>query len=613
MTLFPPPTLRNQIYQTMGIEKLTTLAFSMYSNKGAYALLLGSGISRSSGIPSGWEVEKRLIQMLGESQGVTEQEDWHQWYRERYGEPASYSSLLGALASTPTERVQLMRPFFEPTEEERELGRKEPTKAHKAIAQLAKEGYIRVILTTNFDRLLEKAFEAEGVTPQVISHEGAIAQATPLVHSDRSTIVKINGDYIDCKFRNTTEELDEYPEEMKHYLQRVFEDYGLVTCGWSGDWDKGLIRIMEGAPHSRYSSFFTSVGEAGAGLKSLSLNREGETMLIKGANELFSELFEQVMALKGLAVRANMSQEMRIARVKKYLSSEQHAIDFADMIEQWGTEAYEQISEVAHYDFELTREAFDRYLKIHLSAVTPLLEAAVLTVRWGKEWQIQLIGDVLVKLCAKRPETEREEVRETKYLHGLAPTLLFNALGILCVKYERFKELNAILNRVVVGGSFICPDYSDSLLALLGGLYWNYITWNRLTGQGCRFPASVFYMESLRTVSHSCFSTDSEYESFFYIWEHLRSLMFSYSKCNPIGKASILGDFLLARDDYRGDIRGQEPYTLFFEGAKDLRGDWEPIKQGMFGGNYDEYEGIYNKLEEYYEGRRMDWLQLSRY
>ena len=89
--------------------------------------------------------------------------------------------------------------------------------------------------------------------------------------------------------------------------------------------------------------------------------------------------------------------------------------------------------------------------------------------------------------------------------------------------------------------------------------------------------------------------------------------MFSYSKCNPIGKASILGDFLLARDDYRGDIRGQEPYTLFFEGAKDLRGDWEPIKQGMFGGNYDEYEGIYNKLEEYYEGRRMDWLQLSRY
>ena len=54
----------------MGIEKLTTLAFSMYSNKGAYALLLGSGISRSAHIPSGWEVEEKLIQKIGASQGV---------------------------------------------------------------------------------------------------------------------------------------------------------------------------------------------------------------------------------------------------------------------------------------------------------------------------------------------------------------------------------------------------------------------------------------------------------------------------------------------------------------------------------------------------------------
>ena len=70
-------------YRTMKIEKLTTLAFSMYSNKGAYALLLGSGISRSAQIPSGWEVEENLIQKLGASQGITENRDWHQWYKEK--------------------------------------------------------------------------------------------------------------------------------------------------------------------------------------------------------------------------------------------------------------------------------------------------------------------------------------------------------------------------------------------------------------------------------------------------------------------------------------------------------------------------------------------------
>ena len=246
----------------MGIEKLTTLAFSMYSNKGAYALLLGSGISRSAHIPSGWEVEEKLIQKIGASQGVAESEDWHQWYKDCYKQSASYSALLGEIVKTPTERVQLMRSFFEPTDEEKEVGWKTPTKAHLSIARLAKKGYARVILTTNFDRLLEKAFELEGITPQVISHEGAISQATPIVHCKIPTIIKINGDYIDCQFRNTTEELDEYPEQMKLYLHRIFEEYGLVTCGWSGEWDKGLISIINDAAHSRYNSFFAYVGEA---------------------------------------------------------------------------------------------------------------------------------------------------------------------------------------------------------------------------------------------------------------------------------------------------------------------------------------------------------------
>lgn len=43
---------------------LTSIAFSLYSNKGVYALLLGSGISRNSGIPTGWDVVIDLIRKL---------------------------------------------------------------------------------------------------------------------------------------------------------------------------------------------------------------------------------------------------------------------------------------------------------------------------------------------------------------------------------------------------------------------------------------------------------------------------------------------------------------------------------------------------------------------
>ena len=145
----------------MKIEKLTTLALSVYSNKGAYALLLGSGISRRAHIPTGWEVESRLIERIAATQGIFNEEDWHQWYINQYGKEANYSDLLEEMVKTPTERVRLMQNFFEPTTDEKELGWKLPTKAHRAIANLIREGYAKVVVTTNFDRL----FRGDWSTP----------------------------------------------------------------------------------------------------------------------------------------------------------------------------------------------------------------------------------------------------------------------------------------------------------------------------------------------------------------------------------------------------------------------------------------------------------------
>ena len=582
----------------MGIEKLTTLAFSMYSNKGAYALLLGSGISRSAHIPSGWEVEEKLIQKLGASQGIIDSDDWHQWYKDKYQQSASYSSLLGEIVKTPTERVQLMKSFFEPTDEENEVGWKTPTKAHLSIARLAKKGYVRVILTTNFDRLLEKAFDLEGVTPQVISHEGAISQATPIVHSKIPTIIKINGDYIDCQFRNTTKELDGYPEQMKLYLHRIFEEYGLVTCGWSGEWDKGLIEIINGTRHSRYNSFFAYVGEAKNSIISLLQNRLGELMPIENADNLFSELYEQIMALEKYDANANMNHEIMMERLKKYLSSKQYDIEFADIIEKWRTEAYNQITEVAHYNFQLSKEVFERYLELHLRAIAPLLDAAILTARWGKEWHIKLFGEILIKLCII-PMRNGDIIAEgTQYLHALAPMLLLNTIGIACVKYGRFKELNNILKLSVPEGNFM-GYYRQPLLYLLGGTHWTYETWNNLMGTNYYYPFSLFFLGQLEPVFKDYFITKSEYENVFYMWEHLKSLMYGYNKCYLIKFSVPMGHFLLHRNKDKMGYKEVEPYTLFFEEADKLKNNWEPIKQGMFGGSYGNYKQTYEQVEAY--------------
>jgi hypothetical protein len=55
---------------------------------------------------------------------------------QTFGKVPGYSELLGGIAKSSAEGMQLLRSYFEPTEEEREEGRKLPTAAHRSIAEL---------------------------------------------------------------------------------------------------------------------------------------------------------------------------------------------------------------------------------------------------------------------------------------------------------------------------------------------------------------------------------------------------------------------------------------------------------------------------------------------
>jgi NAD-dependent SIR2 family protein deacetylase len=77
----------------------------------------------------------------------------------------SRARVINDLARSQTERRNVLKGYFEPTEAERNDGKKIPTEAHEVIARLAAGGYLSVILTTNFDRLMKCALEARGTPP----------------------------------------------------------------------------------------------------------------------------------------------------------------------------------------------------------------------------------------------------------------------------------------------------------------------------------------------------------------------------------------------------------------------------------------------------------------
>ena len=63
--------------------------------------------------------------------------------------------------------------------------------------------------------------------------------ALPLIHT-KCCVFKVHGDYLDTRIRNSPAELQRYPQEFNQLLDRIFDEFGLIVCGWSAEWDSGL-------------------------------------------------------------------------------------------------------------------------------------------------------------------------------------------------------------------------------------------------------------------------------------------------------------------------------------------------------------------------------------
>jgi hypothetical protein len=150
-----------------------------------------------------------------------------------------------------------------------------------------RRGSVRVIVTTNFDRLIEQALESEGIFPQVIATPSAIEGMEPLTHA-RCTVIKLHGDYARIDQLNTIEELSNYSNNLQALLTRVLDEYGLVINGWSGDWDHALVATIEAIRLRRYPLFWATFGPLGEVAKRLVAQHRAHVIEGAAANEFLS-------------------------------------------------------------------------------------------------------------------------------------------------------------------------------------------------------------------------------------------------------------------------------------------------------------------------------------
>lgn len=418
-----------------------SLSFSVEANQGVYALLLGSGISYSSGIPTGWGVLKELCRRIMQVDG-SEEPDEIKWYEEKFGTPPLYDEVIGMLAKTPSERNGLLKEFFEPTEEDLKEGRKVPTEAHKSIAELVKKGYIKVIVTTNFDRLIEQALDELNVQYQTLYHDSDIEGMKPLAHAD-CTVLKIHGDYRDTRFKNITDELKCYSSNLLGLLKQVFDDYGLIISGWSAEWDTALRDTIKSVKGRRYSWYWHSFSESINEKAEELINFRDANLVIDsgGADHFFREIKETVFNISNLKKVNPENIQVKIKRLKDYIQND----DESAIRDLFTNELRDVIGKINKLDSnqEVTIELMKQWIEEIKVIIKPISVLSSILAYYGKgEFQERLLIETLERFTSIKGSDGRV------YLLGLKQLPLqavFYSMGISLTMRRKYKLLDEIM------------------------------------------------------------------------------------------------------------------------------------------------------------------------
>jgi len=570
----------------------TTISFSIFSNKGVYALLLGSGISKNSGIPTGWDIVIDLITKLAELNKESCLPTPEEWFETKYGEKPNYSTILSKLVKSPSERVNFLKPYFEPTEEEASQGLKLPTQTHKKIATLVKKGYIKVVITTNFDRLLEKALLSEGIEPIVIRHPNDIDGTMPLVHSS-FVLIKINGDYLDTRFLNTEDELSSYDKKLNEYLLKVINEFGIISCGWSAKWDLGLVNIIKQSENYRFYSYWTYLGNCETELKEISTLRKGETVNINGSDSFFSEVTDKISALESLNDNHPLNSDIAVARLKKYIVKDEYKILLYDLIQNQLNETIKNIRCKDNIGLYPDKENLFPLFNHYIQNFEDLLHLIINGIYWAKEEHHYLFINILATISEPHKRSSGSFYEETRKLLYFPSLLALYTIGLSALKKNNFQLLTECFNLKV---SDTDSDYSDQVFLIDKAhpcIVESKVV-NDIISKNYKTPLSTYLFQTLKPYFVRDFYKDKEFDEQFDIFEYLLSLNYLYLiGCDwaPWGQFQCRRFYSL-----RSQTSG---LTEFLNEAEKSQSDWLPLKFGMFGGKFENYSSTRLKLDEF--------------
>lgn len=205
-----------------------------------FVLFLGAGASIDSGVPAAGQLIQQwkgryFEQHAGPSDDIEtffQRPPQNEWF----GQGRDYSELFERLYHMPPQR----RDFIEQI-----IGKARPSIGYIYLALLLQLDVFNVVLTTNFDDLVNEACHAfsDDVRPIVCAHDSSVRLLR--LTSPRPKVVKLHGDFLFDNIQNTVVEVSQLRRNMKEKLGEFASETGLVVVGYSGQDDSVMTPLSK--------------------------------------------------------------------------------------------------------------------------------------------------------------------------------------------------------------------------------------------------------------------------------------------------------------------------------------------------------------------------------
>ena len=378
---------------------------------------------------------------------------------------------------------------------------------------------------------METALRDEGIEPTILSSLDQVQGALPLIHT-QCCVFKVHGDYLDSRILNTPAELDQYPPEFNQRLDRIFDEFGLIVCGWSAKWDGALRKAIYRAPSRRFTTYWAVRGEPGDEAQRLINHRKARMIPIKDADAFFDTIQQHVESIEEFSRPHPLSTEAAVASLKRYLSSSEHKIRLADLIDTTVEQVLRAISGEA---FELQetqqRNGVTARFRACESACSTLLAMASIGGSSAEDGHYYGWKRAMERLSTMSSSPKDDPLFDIA-IRTYPGRLLLYALGLGAVESDKLQFLNRIFKTTVnfylhSAGGYQRKDVLTTLfnVDITTRFQWGYL----LEGMEKKYvPLSDWLNDALRQPLKQLIPDDENYSFIFDKLEILIALGFGY-------------------------------------------------------------------------------------